>query len=86
MAQWELDRGSNAQLLNISQSVITSQTNEIQKMQNYLMLIPGCASDSAPRSRMVSDSYSACSLQARCCLIRNMHHSSLAWFCCHILR
>ncbi|CAK0759257.1 hypothetical protein CVIRNUC_002684 [Coccomyxa viridis] len=53
MAQWELNYGSNAQLLNISQSVITSQTNEVQKMKNYLTLIPGCASDSAPSSNMI---------------------------------
>ena len=54
MAQWELKYGSNAQLLNISQSIIKSQTEEIRKMQNYLLLIPGCTPDSAPSSGMVS--------------------------------
>ena len=77
MAQWELDYGSDAQLLNISQSIITSQTSEVQKMKKYLTLIPGCASDSAPSSDMVSQFYHTCSMQARCRLIRNICHISL---------
>ncbi|CAK0765242.1 hypothetical protein CVIRNUC_003239 [Coccomyxa viridis] len=53
MAQWELMYGSNAQLLNISRSIITSQSDEVKEMQKYLTLIPGCASDSAPSSSKV---------------------------------
>ena len=57
MAQWELKYGSNAQLLNISQSIVTSQTEEINQMQSYLTMVPGCASGSAPSPSMVNTSH-----------------------------
>ncbi len=53
MAQWELKYGSNAQLLNISQSIVTSQTEEIKQMQTYLTMVPPC-SGAAPSPSMVN--------------------------------
>lgn len=48
MAQWELDHGSNPQLRNLSNSIITSQTQEIAQMQGYLPQLPTCAPSPAP--------------------------------------
>ena len=54
MAQWELKYGSNAQLLNISQSIVTSQSEEIKQMQTSLTMVPGCTSSSASSPSMVN--------------------------------
>ncbi|CAL8461693.1 g1224 [Coccomyxa elongata] len=51
MAEWELQNGKNPQLLNTSHSIMTSQTQEIAEMQQYLSQLPiraDCASAPAP--------------------------------------
>lgn len=51
MAEWELQNGKNPQLLNTSHSIMTSQTQEIAEMQQYLAQLPiraDCASAPAP--------------------------------------
>ena len=64
MAQWELDNGSNAQLRNLSSTIIAEQTREIQQMQGYLMQLPACAPAPAPAPVCIS------------CLITSTAHPS----------
>ena len=40
MAQWELQNGKDPQLLNTSHSIVTTQTQEIAEMQQYLPQLP----------------------------------------------
>lgn len=40
MAQWYQTHGSSPELLNISDSIITSQMQEVQQMQAILAVLP----------------------------------------------
>ena len=40
MAQWYIMNGKNPTLLNVSESIVASQTAEIQQMQDILATLP----------------------------------------------
>ena len=51
MANWELEHGSDPELLNISVSIVASQTEQIQELQQILLMLPtpaDCMSSSGP--------------------------------------
>ncbi len=65
MAKWELQNGKNAELLNTSRSIVTSQTQEIAEMQQYLAQLPfraDCAPAPAPSPSSMVRSHDKCSM------------------------